>query len=163
MKQKSPKKTFRGRTAQTLVRSARIEGQQLVLTAPGALTTGAWAMIAHYSVCITPAGCMDLRQIGGWGDSALLSMNDWTRKELVWWVAQLDATIPGQFTHLIVDPDNTVVGRVDCDAAVNPPLRTVAFKINNAAREPVPAIGTTYSPPAAPVRPPRVRGPSVAT
>lgn len=149
MNKRRPKKTLCGRNTQTIARTLRITEGTLRITADDGL---------EYTVHSTPAGTMQINLIGSKWKGELL-MNAWTRAELLWWEAQLDAATPSQLTHLILDPDNTVVGRVDTDTELSPPLRTVPFKVNNAAQRPVPELGETYVVPGAAVRPKRMRGP----
>lgn len=171
MKQKSAKKTFNGRSAQTIIRSIQIQGNSLVVVAPGSDLNGGWAEHMNYKVRVFPDMTnMELQQIGGWGGSAVLGLNEWTKQELLWWCAELDKVTTSEFTYLLTTArDRKIIARLEvapdisADSLISPNICIFSFKLNNVLGTSPPKVGDVYVAPIAPVRPPRVRGPSVAT
>jgi hypothetical protein len=151
MKQKKPKKTFLDQNAQSFLKSARIvDGRLLVSDRRG----------ASYHAQRSPSGALALTDIAnGWGASLL--MDAWCEAELAWWEAQLEELQPSEVVWLLLDEGGVVVGHLAAqDLAINQE-RAHPFRLNNAARRPLPALGELYSPPPEPVRPRRTRGISV--
>lgn len=148
---KKPKKTFRDQTAQAYLKTARIEnGRLLVNDRQGIL----------YHAQRSPEGALTLTDVGsGWG--AVLSLDAWGEAELAWWEAQLDAAQPSRVVWLLLDEGGTVVGHLAEQGLAFAPERAHPFRLNNAARRPLPALGEPYSPPSEPVRPRRTRGATV--
>jgi hypothetical protein len=85
-------------------------------------------------------------------------MDEWCEAELAWWEAQLDVLTPGRVTWLLLNDDGVVVGHLAAAELAHDPALAHPFRLDNAARRPLPALGERYAPPAEPVRPRRTRG-----
>jgi len=88
-------------------------------------------------------------------------MDDWSEAELAWWEAQLEELQPSEVVWLLLDEDGVVVGHLAAQGLAANPERAHPFRLNNAARRPLPALGEPYAPPPEPVRPRRTRGMSL--
>ena len=151
MTTKNPKHTFYGQTAQSLLKSAHIvDGRLLVRDRNG----------SSCRVQRAPNGALSVTDVAsGWG--AALLMDDWCRAELAWWEAQLDALTPGRTVWVVLEVSGVVVGHLAAPELAHDPERAHPFRVDNAARRPLPALGEPYSPPPEPVRPRKTRGMSV--
>ena len=151
MKQKKPKKTFLDQNAQSFLKTARIvAGRLLVNDRRG----------ATYHAQRSPSGVLALTDTAyGWG--AALLMDDWSEAELAWWEAQLEELQPSEVVWLLLDEDGIVVGHLAAQELAANPERAHPFRLNNAARRPLPALGEPYAPPPEPIRPRRTRGMSL--
>jgi len=146
---KKPKKTFRDQTAQSFLKSARlVDGQLLVTDWQGTI----------YRAQRSPSGQELALADVTVGFGALLSLDAWGAAELAWWEAAIDALSPAQELWLVVDEEGVVVGHLLDPAHAANPERAYAFRINNAARRPVPALGSYWAPAPVPERPIRTRG-----
>lgn len=151
MSHKKPKKTFRSQTAQSLLKTARI--------VDGRLLVNDWEGITYHAQR-SPIGALALTDVStGWGASLL--MDAWCEAELAWWEVQLDNLQPSRVVWLLLDEGGVVVGHLAAQELAIDPERAHPFRLNNAARRPLPKLGEPYAPPTEPVRPRRTRGLSV--
>ena len=149
MNQKRTRKTLDGSTAQTLLKSARIEDGRLLVEGKHGAT---------YVAQRSPSGALGVREVtSGWG--VALELDAWGRAELAWWEAQLEALTPARTVWLLLD-GGVVVGHLAAPELAHDPEAAHPWRVNNAAQRPVPALGEPYEPPPEPVRPRRTRGPS---
>lgn len=150
MDHKKPKKTLRDQTAQSLLKSARIVGGRLLVEGR--------AGNAYAAQRSASGGALTLTDVAsGW--TAALLMDAWCAAELAWWEAELDALTPGREVWLLVDSERVVVGHLAARDLAHDPDRAHPWRVDNAARRPLPALGERYEP--TPVaRPRRTRGPA---
>jgi len=150
MKTKKPKKTFHDQTAQSFLKSARIEGGRLLVEDWHGATYAARRSPTDPDVLVLA----DVAS--GWG--AALVMDDWSRAELAWWESELEALTPARTVWLLLDAAGSVVGHLASAELARAPEAAHPFRLNNAAGRPLPALGEPYAPPPEPVRPRRTRG-----
>lgn len=152
MRKTNVKKTLSGSTAQTLIRSVRIEDGKLFVTDKFGVV---------YRLCrhVPTDNARLSMTTGHW--SGLLLLNDWTRAELAWWEEAVDALTPPENIFLLLS-EGKVVGHVAQESACTPQgyVTMHPFRMNNAAGRPVPALGEPFTPAPPAQRPPRMRGPS---
>lgn len=150
MNQKSPKKSVNGTSTQSLLKTARIAGERLLVEDKAGVT-----YVAHRG----PHGTVHLVQRGGlW--SGFLALDAWSELELAWWEERLEEHTPAREVWLLVSEEGRVVGHLSAPEYAADPRRAHPFRINNSAQRPVPALGDEYAPRAPAVRPPRTRGAS---
>lgn len=150
MKTKTPKKTFRDQTAQSFLKSARIER--------GRLLVDDWQGVSYAAQrsSVDPDVLVLTDVASGWG--AALWMDAWCRAELAWWESELEALTPAQTVWLLLDEAGVVVGHLAAAELAAVPEAAHPFRCNNAAGRPLPALGEPYAPPPPPVRPRMTRG-----
>lgn len=151
MRSKKPKLTLHGTSAQLILKSARIENGKLLVNDKTGVTYAAQRSSAD-ALLLVDIAC-------GW--SAALVMDDWCKAELAWWESQLDALTPAQTVYVLIGESGVVVGHLLDPELSAFPAAAYPFRVNNAARRPLPALGEKYTPVPAPVRPRRTRGASV--
>ncbi len=152
MDHKKPKKTLRDQTAQSLLKSARIDGGRLLVKDRWGTPYVAQRSPSGGAITLTDAA-------SGW--TGALVMDAWCAAELAWWEAQLDALTPGREIWLLLDPEWVVVGHLAHRHLALNPSAARPWRIDNAARRPLPALGERYAPQLL-LRPRRTRGPSAA-
>lgn len=148
MKRQNPKKTVCDTSTQSLLKTARLEGPELIVTDRAG---------NNYAAFRTPDGHLCVRdKLIYW--SGLLLMDEWSSAELAWWEEQIDALTPANIVWLVLDDNNTVVGHVLAPELLADEDSAHPFRTNNAAGRALPALGAKFVPPPVAARPRRYRG-----
>jgi hypothetical protein len=152
MTQNSAKKTVNETTTAALLKTARIVGETLRLRDKYG---------SEYTAHRTAQGKLQITLANGsW--RGLLLLDEWSDKELAWWEAKLDALSPPHVVYLALQEKSCVVlGHLTTIEACAAGVKVHPFRVNNAARQALPPLGTVYVVPRPPERPRMTRGASM--